>query len=622
LPHPLVKIEIAKPDPNYNSLEESENYSLKVTSKGVELKADGQAGVLHGLATLQQLIKLTPSGYQFTGAEIEDSPRFAWRGLLIDVARHFVSIETLKRQIDAMEAVKLNVLHLHLSDNEAFRVESKAYPFLHEKASDGQYYTQNQIKDLIRYAADRGVRVVPEFDMPGHSGSEVKAYPELGTPVAGKTPAGELDPSRESTYKFVEGFIDEMSKLFPDTYYHMGGDEVGGGSWTADPHIQEFMKEKGLKDNVELQSYFTNRVKEMLDKRGKKMMGWDEIVNPELSKNVMVHSWRSSQENIKILNNAYPMIVSNGYYLDMLSPAGRHYAVDPTDTRGGNNEENWNDGQNKKPDEPPVKLTPEQAKLIKGGEGAMWSELATDEQMDARIWPRMAAVAERYWSPADTRDVDDMYRRLIPIDNELAVLGLQQHENSDRMVARLAPDQQQVVQTFLSAFRPSTNWSHFKSFRHNWDWPYQQQFNELADAAAPDALRSKQLEFDVKDYLNGKQSPVLINKIQNQFRQWRDNNDQFQELSSISPIFKDAASRSQDLHDLSEAALEAIDMIKSGRKPDAAWLKKQTAILDQQEAYDIATAGMMNVQKMPQPPADLLITIHPAVRMLINAAAK
>jgi hypothetical protein len=215
-----------------------------------------------------------------------------------------------------------------------------------------------------------------------------------------------------------------------------------------------------------------------------------------------------------------------------------------------------------------------------------------------------------------------MYRRLIPIDNELAVLGLQQHENSDRMVARLAPDQQQVVQTFLSAFRPSTNWSHFKSFRHNWDWPYQQQFNELADAAAPDALRSKQLEFDVKDYLNGKQSPVLINKIQNQFRQWRDNNDQFQELSSISPIFKDAASRSQDLHDLSEAALEAIDMIKSGRKPDAAWLKKQTAILDQQEAYDIATAGMMNVQKMPQPPADLLITIHPAVRMLINAAAK
>lgn len=623
LSHPIVKIEIAKADPNYNSLEESENYKLMVTSKGIELKADGQAGVLHGLATLQQLIKLTPDGFQFTGVEIDDGPRFPWRGLLIDVGRHFVTVDTLKRQIDAMEAVKLNVLHLHLSDNEGFRVESKAYPLLHEKASDGQYYTQDQIRDLVKYASDRGIRIVPEFDMPGHSGSEVRAYPEIGTATAeGKAPEGELDPSRESTYKFVEGFIDEMSKLFPDTYYHMGGDEVSGGSWNANAHIQQFMKEKGFKDNVELQAYFSNRVKEMLDKRGKKLMGWDEIVNPELSKNVMVHSWRSSQENINILNNGYPVVVSNGYYLDMLSPAGRHYAVDPTDTRGGNSEENWNDGQNKKPEEPPLKLTPEQAKLIKGGEGAMWSELATDEQMDARIWPRMAAVAERYWSPAEKRDLDDMYRRLIPVDNELAVLGLHQHENPDRMIARLAPDQKGTVQTFLSAFRPSTNWSHFKSFRHNWDWPQQQQFNELADAAAPDALVSKQLELQVKDYLNGQKDAALLSKIESQFRQWRDNDEQFKELTDRSAIFRDAASRSRDLHDLSETALQAIDMIRSGKKPDEDWLKKQNELLDQQDAYDLATAGMSNVQKMPQPPADLLITIHPAVRMLLKAAAK
>lgn len=620
LPSVPITIECAAADPGLGTIKAKESYNLTVDSKGIVLKAEGQAGVLRGLATLLQLAEYGPKGFQFAGATIDDKPRFVWRGLLMDPARHHISVETLKRQIDAMEATKLNVMHLHLSDHEAFRVESKAFPKLHETAPFGEYYTQDQIRDLVQYAADRGVRIIPEFDMPGHSGSEVKAYPYLGTPTdKADAPDGVLDPTRETTYQFLEGFLDEMTRLFPDAFYHMGGDEVGGESWNKDPAIQTYMKEKGLKDKTELQAYFTNRFKEMLDKRGKIMIGWDEIVNPKLPGKVLVQSWRSFDMTAKSAQAGYPVLVSNGYYTDMLTPADKHYVLDPTEKTDV--QQGYVEGADKAP---PLTLTEEQKAKFIGGEVCMWGELATDEMMDARNWPRTAAVAERYWSPATVRDVDDMYRRLIVIDNLLAANGLNQHANVDRMAARLVPNRSPILETFITAVRPAPNWSHFKRFRSNWtvEKPIQ-QFNEIADIAPPDSLIEKRLELDVKNFLaDGAQNPDLRQTIRTQLEKWRDNHAEFKRLAVGMPALEAALPRSQDVHDLSVAGLESLDMLQKKSPPAADWIERQNAIIKQQDLFDAATESMGTVSTKPQPPADLLLVIQQPVRLLVDAAAK
>lgn len=616
LPISTITIQCLASDPNVGSLKAKEHYALSVDANGVLLKADGQTGVIRGLATLLQLVENGTKGFQFAGARIDDYPRFPWRGLLLDPARHFVRVETLKRQIDAMEAVKMNVLHLHLSDYEGFRLESKAFPKLQETAN-GEFYTQEEMKDLISYAADRGVRILPEFDMPGHSGSEVKAYPELGTPTD-KEPDGVMDPSRESTYKFLETFLDEMTKLFPDAYYHMGGDEVGGESWMANPNIKAFMKEKGFKDKVQLQAYFTNRVKKMLDDRGKIMIGWDEILNPKLQGDVMVQSWRSFDMTAKTAQGGYPLIVSNGYYLDMLTPASKHYLIDPTEKTGV---------EQAVVDEKKVEkivLTDEQKAKFLGGEACMWGEIATDEMIDSRNWPRSAAIAERYWSPSSMRDVDDMNRRLIIIDNYLATQGLNQHANIDRMTARLAPSRTAVLANFLTAVRPSPNWGHFKPLQSNWKITKPiQQFNELADIAPPDALTAIQLELDVQAFLSGgAKDPSLRQTIEAQLIRWRDNHAEFEKIAQGNSILTAALSRSKDVRDFSTFSLELLDMISQGVKPSKEWLAKLTALLAQQDAYDEATKDFGAVSSKTQPPADLILVLQPTVRMLIDAANK
>ena len=216
---PALEITCAAADPGALTLEAREAYRLQVSPRGVALQADGPVGVLRGLATLRQLLETGPGGgASLPLVAIDDAPRFPWRGVMIDTARHFMSVDTIKRQIDAMEQVKLNVLHLHLSDNEAFRVESRRFPRLHEVASHGQFYTQAEIRELVAYAADRGVRVVPEFDVPGHARAMTLAYPQLASNPAGAPAAGlqVLNPASEDTYRFVERLFDEMADLFPD----------------------------------------------------------------------------------------------------------------------------------------------------------------------------------------------------------------------------------------------------------------------------------------------------------------------------------------------------------------------------------------------------------------------
>ena len=336
-------------------LGEDESYQLTISESGAQLTAPTTLGVLHGLQTFLQLVAITPSGFAAPAVTIKDQPRFPWRGLLIDVSRHFIPIDVLKRNLDGMETVKMNVLHWHLSDDQGFRVESKVFPKLAGMGSEGHYYTQAEIRDFISYAHDRGIRVVPEFDTPGHSRSWFVGYPELASgdgPFSVESenaPSSVTDPTREETYKFMDKFVEEMGKLFPDAYFHIGGDEVDGKFWDSNSKIQAFKQAHGMKTNQDLQAYYNQRLQKILDKHHKIMIGWDEILHPDLPKTIVVQSWRGQESLAAAARQGYSGILSYGYYLDLMWPAARHYAIEPMS--GG-----------------AATLTPEQQKLILGGE--------------------------------------------------------------------------------------------------------------------------------------------------------------------------------------------------------------------------------------------------------------
>src|SRR6185295_16801288 len=300
------------------------------------LKAQTVVGVLRGLETFLQLLDGDRAGYFIPAVSIQDKPRFPWRGLLIDVGRHFEPLDVLKRNLDGMAAVKLNVLHWHLSEDQGFRVECKRYPRLHQMGSDGLYYTQDQVREVIAYARDRGIRVMPEFDMPGHVTSWLVGHPEFGSapgPYQIERAAGifrpVFDPTREELYKFLEGFFTEMAQLFPDDYMHIGGDENEGHQWTESPQIQAFMKAKEIKDNHSLQAYFNQRVSRILQKLGKKMIGWEEILHPDLPTDTVIHSWRGPKSLAEAARKGYDGILSAGFYIDLVFPTLQHFAVDP-----------------------------------------------------------------------------------------------------------------------------------------------------------------------------------------------------------------------------------------------------------------------------------------------------
>jgi hexosaminidase len=317
-------------------LSRAEQYSMDIDEDIVTLEAPGPLGILYGLETLLQLIESDKKRVWIRSAHIEDHPRYPWRGLMIDVCRHWIPKEVLLRNLDAMAAVKMNVLHLHLSDYQGFRLECKIFPLLHQLGSGGHYYTQNDIKDIIEYAADRSIRVIPEFDLPGHTTSWFVGYPELASmpgPYVADTVFGILDPvmdpTRESVYDFLDRFFEEMAGLFPDPYIHIGGDEVNPKQWGENPDIRKFMEDHGLKDAHELQAYFNLRLDSILSRHGKKMAGWDEILNPELPDNIVVQSWRSQKSLFEAARKGNTGILSAGYYLDHKLHAGKHYKVDP-----------------------------------------------------------------------------------------------------------------------------------------------------------------------------------------------------------------------------------------------------------------------------------------------------
>jgi hexosaminidase len=548
------------------SVEEDESYTLEVTDRQATLSAPTVVGALRGLETFLQLLGGDRAGNFIPAVRIQDRPRFPWRGLLIDVARHWQPVEVVKRNLDAMAAVKLNVLHWHLTEDQGFRVESKRFPKLHRLGSDGNFYTQEQVRDVIAYARERGIRVVPEFDMPGHATAWLVGHPELGSAPGPYTierrpgifePA--LDPTREEVYKFLDACLGEMAALFPDAYLHIGGDENEGKQWDRNPRIQAFMKEKGIKDNHALQSYFNQRLLVILKKHGKRMMGWDEIFQPDLPKDVVIHSWRGQSALAEAARKGYEGVLSNGYYIDLIFPASQHYLNDPLPAGST--------------------LTPEEAARVLGGEATMWSEWVTPETIDSRIWPRTAAIAERLWSPREVADVEDMYRRLAVTSVRLEELGLMHEKNQAMMLRRLARGRETgPLQTLVGVVEPVKEYRRYQQRPQTMLSP----LTGLVDAARPDSEAARRFAALVDGLLSD--APRFDSRSR-ELRQvlsgWRDAGPELEAMIDASPALHEARPLARDLSAMGEAGLEALSYLSRGVAAPAEWRDARLAALEE-----------------------------------------
>jgi len=530
---------------------------------------------MRGLETFSQLVTGSADGYYFPCINVQDKPRFAWRGLMIDVGRHFEPVDVIKHNIDGMAMAKMNVFHWHLSEDQGFRIESKRYPLLHEKGSNGQYYTQEQVRDVIEYAADRGVRVVPEFDMPGHTTAWMPGYPELASapgPYEIETRWGifdpTMDPTKEETYQFLDSFIGEMAGLFPDEYFHVGGDENNGKQWTANPQIQEFMRQHGFHTTGELQTYFNQRVLKIVQKHGKKMVGWDEILTPALPKQTVVQSWRGYKSLDQAAREGYNAIWSTTYYLDHMGPAEYHYLSDPLPADAN--------------------LTKEQASHVVGGEVCMWGEFVWEENIDSRIWPRTAAVAERLWSPRDVTNVTDMYRRLDTFSVWLEQGGLQHLSSTDRMLRQIAGTEQLGPLGKLGEVAsPEGVGTREKMNRHGTPSTQQIPLVKLVDAVVPDPPFRRQLAGQVNALLDD--APKFLSgagELTKTFQSWQSMGSGFGALVINAPVLSNASSRILQLQKLGSGGLEALQYLQSGKSAPDSWKDAQLDLIQQAETPD------------------------------------
>ena len=566
------------------SLHADESYELQADSKQVTIKAATLVGIVRGLATFMQLVELDAQGFAVPAVTIHDSPRFPWRGLMIDVSRRWIPAEIIKRNLDAMAAVKLNVFHWHLTDDQGFRIESRAFPRLHEKGSDGNYYTQQEVREIVAYAHDRGIRVVPEFDMPGHTGSWFPGYPQLASAPGPFLMDRELeirdaaiDPTREEVYEFLDRFIGEMALLFPDEYLHIGGDEVNGKQWGANPKIQAFMRAHGMKDHQDLQVYFDQRLLRILQKHGKKMIGWDEVLHPQLPEDIVVQSWRGQKSLAEAATHGYMGILSSGYYLDLMERASASYGVDPLSGETAN-------------------LSHEQQSKILGGEACLWTENVDIQNVESAIWPRAAAIAERLWSPANVVDVDSMYSRLQDVSRQLEWLGLMHRVSSRIMLERLAGDADATPLFVLDQVLEPLNCDLRRQVRH---YTVMTPLNRLVDATPPESDAARQFGTLAATW------QAHATDLRRELVLWRDNRMRVMPLLQSSALLQEAVPLADEVFTVASAGLEALDDLESGRKPAPGWIDRQRALL----------------QGATKPRAELLIAIVPGVKRLVDAAA-
>jgi hexosaminidase len=572
-------------------LGEDESNELTVTDSCAKLTAPTSLGILRGLQTFLQLAQITPTGFAVPAVTIKDQPRFPWRGTLIDVSRHFIPIDVLKRNIDGMAAVKMNVLHWHLSDDQGFRVESKVFPKLTGMGSDGMFYTQEEIRDFIAYAHDRGIRVMPEFDIPGHTHSWYPGYPELASGPGPYTLDGDgldpiMDPTRETTYKFLEKFVAEMAKLFPDAYFHIGGDEVDGKQWDANPQIQAFIHAHGMKNNQDLQAYFNQRLQKIVARNHKIMVGWDEILHPDLPKTIIVQSWRGQESLAAAAKQGYRGLLSFGYYLDLMWPAARHYAVDPMADAAAT-------------------LTSEEKGRILGGESCQWAEWVTPENIDSHIWPRNAAIAERLWSPQEVKDVASMYARMNAVSLDLEWLGLTHRSARPHMLHRMAGTGDiTALRNLADVVEPVKDYNRWSDAKGPID--FHAPLTRMIDAVYPESDPARHFGDLVQTFVqSGYKDQAAEAQIRMWLTTWRDNDARLHPLLDQTFLLQEDEPMSQDLSALGAAGLQALDYLDKGQPAPDSWKTQQLALIDQAK----------------KPMADLLLMVAAPVQQLVEASA-
>lgn len=582
-----LTLQVAGPGGAIQGLDEDESYQLKVTASNATLTAATDVGAMHGMETFLQLVTMEDGACHVPVVNIDDRPRFAWRGFMLDVIRHFEPVEEVERTLDGMAIAKMNVFHWHLSDDEGFRAESKKFPKLTEVASHGEFYTQDEMRAVVAYARARGIRVVPEFDMPGHSTSTVFAYPEFGSGEDLKglhdtysAQRGELDPSNEKTYKFIDAFVGEMSEIFPDAYFHIGGDETEGKAWLANPKIKAFMDKKGFKTTAELQAYFNQRLLPILQKHHKKMVGWDEILQPTLPKDIMVQSWRGEESLAQGAQQGYTGILSAPYYLDAQKTSEQMFLADPIPAD--------------------TKLTTDQQKLILGGEATMWAEQLNPETVDSRVWPRLLAIAERFWSPQSDRDVKDMYRRLRVASLELEDVGLTHISAPEKMRRNLAGSlHPEALEVFASVIEPV-------SFGDREDTQHTDSLvslDRLVDAVVADPSARQQIAREVEQVVSGKpEGRADAMELRRRFVAWGEAAPQVEVWAQRSGRLSDAGDRARQLGRLATLGMESLAYLDHGVAAPAGWADQQEAILKeaQQPSALVRFVMLPDLEKLVQ----------------------
>jgi len=589
-----------------------ESYSLRVEENQVLLLANTDIGAIRGLETLVQMVDSDQEGYFFKGMVIEDEPRFSWRGLLVSQPYHFMPMDVIKRTIDAMAAVKMNVLHFYISDDQGYRIESKVFPRLHEMASDGMYFTHAQVKEMVQYADQRGIRVVPEIDVPGHSTAIIYAYPHLASikreyelqdhwGVFDPT----LDPTKPSTYTFLDSLLTEVASLFPDTYFHIGGDENTGRDWKRNPAIQSFMKENGLTTTLALQNYFNRKVQTILQKNGKIAIGWDEVLMKEVDaktakqhfldgqfdklietnvpKDMVIQSWRGMEALLSSAKNGYKSILSKGFYIDLVQPASYHYLNDPIPFRNEvivpDSEANFDRFESdiiKKIQQGEKLLTQEEEKLILGGEATMWTEHVSAETFDSRVWPRTAVIAERLWSPAEIRNVKDMYRRMDIVSVQLESLGLTHIKNREMLLRRLlGSDDVGSLSNVVQYLEPVQGYKRNRANNFTRFSPY----SLMVDIAVPDqkAVRTVTNLFTSGNGINESEK---LNQVEMLLRQWMVDAKKVQLDINQKPALKDFLPHAISLEKIAVVGLNFINSYRSGGKINGFWDKEKEAIFN------------------------------------------
>lgn len=401
----LVSVVLDSECDNYPNISSDESYTLLVKGPVAFLKANRVWGVLRGLETFSQLIYQDSNGaFSINESSISDSPRFPHRGILIDTARHYLPVKSILQTLDAMAFNKFNVLHWHIVDDQSFPYQSITFPELSNKGSYSfsLVYTPNNVRTVIEYARLRGIRVIPEFDTPGHTQSWGKGQKDLLTPCYNTYQSGTfgpINPILNTTYSFLSKFFKEISMVFPDQFVHVGGDEVDFTCWKANPDIKSFMKQKGFGSNfTKLESFYIQKLLDNISALKKGSIVWEEVFDntEKLQQGTVVQIWKRETyiKKLRVITAAgFPVILSAPWYLDWISYGQdwiTYYNVEPLNFVGSQ----------------------EQKQLVIGGEACLWGEYVDATNLTPRLWPRASAVGERLWSQKEIRNVDDAYKRL------------------------------------------------------------------------------------------------------------------------------------------------------------------------------------------------------------------